>query len=318
MEILDLRHLRSGELEALLEEETILWQKDLQWDYSSSADLIKRYVDASALSGYVALEGGRAVGYCFYVYENTKGLIGDVFASDSPRAGATESQLLTHAIETLQATPGIRRIEAQLMNLRHQVPRDFFLRQNLQSFPRRFMFLTLQDGQSAIPPPVADIRLEPWDGRRVSEAAKLITRAYRGHEDSAISDQYRSLAGAIRFLDNIVHYPGCGDFDAANSFLAFRKNTSELCGMALSSLVGDRVSHITQLCVDPDLQGAGVGRTLIGQIIHKLRERGFTAVTLTVTSSNSRAIRLYEQLRFSTLKEFQALAWDAPPRTDSL
>ena len=318
MEILDLRHLRSGDLEALLEEEKILWQKDLQWDYSSSAALIKRYVDARALPGYVAVEGGRAVGYCFYVYENYKGIIGDVFVSDSPSAEAAESQLLTHAIETLQATPGIRRIEAQLMNLRHQPSCDFFLRQNLQSFLRRFMLLPLQDGQSAIPPPVADIRLGLWDAHRVSEAAQLIMRSYRGHEDSAISDQYRSLAGAIRFLDNIIHYPGCGDFDADSSFLAFRKDTSELCGIALSSLVGDRVSHITQVCVEPELQGAGVGRTLIGQIIHKLRERGFAAVTLTVTSSNSRAIRLYEQLRFSTLKEFQAFAWDAPPRTDSL
>ena len=87
--------------------------------------------------------------------------------------------------------------------------------------------------------------------------------------------------------------------------------------MALSSLVGDRVAHITQLCVEPGLQGAGVGRALIGQIIHKLRERGFAAVTLTVTSSNRRAIRLYEQLRFSTLKEFHALVWDAPLRSDN-
>ena len=42
------------------------------------------------------------------------------------------------------------------------------------------------------------------------------------------------------------------------------------------------------------------------------RELGFTAVTLSVTNSNSRALHLYEQLRFSTIKEFQAFACDAP------
>ena len=308
MEILDLRHMRSRDIEPLLEEEKSLWQRDLHWDYSSSAALIKRYIDACALPGYVAVEGGRTVGYCFYVYENFKGLIGDLFVSDSNGASAAEEHLLKHVIETLQATPGIRRIEAQLMNLRHQSPPDFRNGQNLQSFRRRFMVLSLADFS---PVPAADIKLARWEERWVAEAAELITDAYRGHVDSAISDQYRSRAGALRFLDNIIHYPGCGEFDPECSFLAFHKNTSQPCGIVLSSVVGDRVSHITQVCVGPKSQGSGIGRALICHIIRKLRDRNFSAITLTVTNSND-AVRLYEKLGFTTIKEFHAFAWDAP------
>ena len=154
-------------------------------------------------------------------------------------------------------------------------------------------------------------RLARWEERWVAEAADLITDAYRGHVDSAISDQYRSRAGALRFLDNIIHYPGCGEFDPECSFLAFDKHASQPCGIVLSSVVGDRVSHITQVCVGPESQGAGIGRALICHIIRKLQDRNFAAVTLTVTNSNE-AVRLYEKLGFTTIKEFHAFAWDAP------
>ena len=312
MEILDLRHLRSRDIEPLLEEEKSLWEKDLRWDYAPSAALIRHYIDASALPGYVAVEGGKAVGYSFYVYENSKGLIGDVFVSDTPCSEAAETQLLLHVIETLQAIPGILRIEAQLMNLRHQPPIVIRNGSNFQGFRRQFMVLPLETGPTLRSNSNTDFRLAGWDEQWVGQAAELITIAYQGHVDSQISDQYRSIPGAMRFLENIIHYPGCGNFDPDCSFVALGNGSPELCGMALSAKVGPGVSHITQVCVKPQMQGAGMGRALVCQIIQKLREHGFAAVTLTVTSSNTGAVRLYEKLGFSTLKEFHAFSWDAP------
>ena len=37
-----------------------------------------------------------------------------------------------------------------------------------------------------------------------------------GHIDASINDQYRSLHGSLRFLHNIVRFPGCGVFDAGH------------------------------------------------------------------------------------------------------
>ncbi len=313
MEILDLRHFRSRDLERLLAEEKALWQKDLAWDYSASAAMIKRYLDSASLPGYAAVEGGRPIGFGFYVQENYKGVVGDVFATEGPGAAQAEIELLTHSIQTLQATPGIRRIEAQLMTLRHPPSSDFFAQHGLQSFRRQFMALPLDQAPS-LSPSSDGVRVAVWDPRWKEEAARLIARAYRGHIDSSISDQYRSHEGALRFLDNIIRYPGCGEFDPDCSFLAFHKdsNGAALRGMALSSTVGEGVSHITQVCVGPESQGTGLGRLLIGKIIQRLRERKARAATLTVTTGNHTAIRLYRQFNFSILKEFDALAWDAP------
>ena len=311
MEIMDLRHLRSQDLEPLLEEEKSLWQRHLQWDYTASAALIKRFVDARALPGFAAVDGGRTVGYSFFVYEDYKGLIGDVFVSGTFCNGATEAELLRHVIETMQGTPGIRRIETQLMNFGGQPISQCFLSQNFLSFGRKFLFRELEDCPAPALSHDQDIEVAPWDPRWTSEAAHLITRAYHGHIDSAINDQYRSHAGAMRFLDNILHYPGCGRFDAGCSFLAFRRDTSRLCGMLLASVVRDRVSHITQVCVDPEAQGRGLGYNLICESLQKLQQRRFRAVTLTVTDSNSGALHLYERMQFSTLRNFQAFVWDS-------
>ena len=118
MEILDLRHFSSVDLRSLLEDETSVWSRLLSWDYSGSAEMILRYVDAKILPGYAAVDRGRVFGYSFFVYEGSKGVIGDLYVTNGnrlPDARQVEIRLLTHVIETLQQSPGIHRVEAQLL-----------------------------------------------------------------------------------------------------------------------------------------------------------------------------------------------------------
>ena len=65
MNIIDLRQTTVRQIEALLLEEAKHWQDELHWDYDSALNLIKRFLDAHALSGCVALEKGVALGYSF-------------------------------------------------------------------------------------------------------------------------------------------------------------------------------------------------------------------------------------------------------------
>src|ERR1700688_3675606 len=118
VEILDLRHFSSIDLRPLLNDETRVWSNLLSWDYNGSAEMILRYVDAKILPGYAAIERGRIFGYSFFVYEGSKGVVGDLFVSNGGRvqnAREVEVKLLTHVIETLQQSPGIHRVEAQLL-----------------------------------------------------------------------------------------------------------------------------------------------------------------------------------------------------------
>jgi hypothetical protein len=139
LEILDLRHFSSVDLRPLLDDETQLWSRLLSWDYSGSAEMILRYVDAKILPGYAAVDRGRVFGYSFFVYEGSKGVIGDLYVANGarlPNAREVELKLLTHVIETLQQSPGIHRVEAQLLAHDANVVSRPFLDTGFQRHPR--------------------------------------------------------------------------------------------------------------------------------------------------------------------------------------
>jgi hypothetical protein len=155
VEILDLRHFSSADLRPLLEGESQVWSRLLSWDYSGSSDMILRYVDAKILPGYAAIERGRILGYSFFVYEGSKGVIGDLFVANGsrlPAAPAVEAQLLLHVIETLQQSPGVHRIEAQLLLHETGVVARPFAEQGFQRHGRLFMVLPLAANSDPLPP----------------------------------------------------------------------------------------------------------------------------------------------------------------------
>jgi hypothetical protein len=86
IEILDLRHFAAPVLRPVLDAEGEIWKQRLHWDYRTSSKLLMQYLDSHMLPGYAAVEGGQVTGYAFCVYEETKAVIGDVFAlrSDTP------------------------------------------------------------------------------------------------------------------------------------------------------------------------------------------------------------------------------------------
>ena len=317
MEILDLRHFSSADLRPLLEDEIAMWGRLLAWDYATSAEMILRYMDAKILPGYAAIERGSIFGYSFFVYEQSKGVIGDLFVRESVRDATrgdrreVEERLLTHVIETLQQSPGIHRVEAQLLaHNAGEVARPF-LQQGFSRHPRVFMNFEIgKHPQNSLPvlPPQFEIR--PWSEQEYQSAAALITAAYRGHVDSEINDQYRTLTGSLRFLNNIVRFPGCGTFDAPSSFVVFERRTRTLVGLILCSLVRPDVGHVTQVCVLPEYRSAGLGEVMLAASTRNLRGRGFHFISLTVTEANDRAIALYKRIGFETARIFDAFVWE--------
>jgi hypothetical protein len=112
MQIVDLRQLTSRQLEPLLAEEALQWREDLRWDYHTSTELIKKFIDARSLTGSAILENGRPVGYAFYVLEEHKGLVGGLFVSPSYPQQKLSHQLLTDMLNTLSGIPKLQRVEA--------------------------------------------------------------------------------------------------------------------------------------------------------------------------------------------------------------
>ena len=313
MEILDLRHFSSIDLRPLLEDETQLWSRLLSWDYSGSSDMILRYVDAKILPGYAAVERGRVFGYSFFVYEGSKGVIGDLFVANGgrlPNPQDVELRLLTHVIETLQRSPGIHRIEAQLLVHETGVVAQPFVEQGFHKHARLFMVLPLENTSKPAAPLHADIEIRRWSEPDYQPAAAVITTAYRGHVDSEINDQYRTLSGSLRFLNNIVRFPGCGTFDPESSYVAVHRRARSLIGLILCSRVRHDVGHVTQVCVLPEYRSHRIGEALLACTAANLRQRKFSMLSLTVTEANKRAVDLYLRLGFDTRRVFDAFVWE--------
>jgi ribosomal protein S18 acetylase RimI-like enzyme len=313
MEILDLRHFSAADLRPLLEEETAIWAESLAWDYAGSAEMILRYMDAKILPGYAAIERGSLFGYAFFVYEQSKGVIGDLFVSGGGRTAnrrEVEERLLMHVIETLQQSPGIHRIEAQLLaHLEGEVARPF-QEQGFSRHPRVFMYYDMARHPQTAPKLSPEFEVRPWSEDQYQVAAALITAAYRGHVDSDINDQYRTLSGSLRFMNNIVRFPGCGVFDPQASFVVFDRRTRTLVGLILCSQVRADVGHVTQVCILPEYRSAGLGVVLLAATTRSLRERGFKAISLTVTQANDRAIALYHRIGYDSVRIFDAFVWE--------
>jgi len=309
-EIVDLRHLRARDLEPLLEEETAVWRDELDWDFSKSADLVRRFVDMRALSGAALLEDGEPAGYVYYVIEENKALIGDLYVRRALRTSQREDALLGRALEGIAANPAAQRVESQIMTL-YRAPGNPLPGPGAGvAFERNFMRVELRAASLGEGRVRRLCYIEKWSSLYQDGAARLIADAYAGHVDSGINDQYRSPAGARRFLRNIVLYPGCGQFCDQASYAAFEAAGGRMCGISLASMVAPECGHITQICVSPGARGTGIGHELLRQSLLALRGLGCRAVSLTVTSSNRDAVALYERVGFRTIRRFSAFVWE--------
>ena len=311
LEVEDLRLFRGSDLAGLLEEQSARWDKEFRWDFRPSRDLIQRYVDMRNLYGYALMKHGRPIGYSFYIQEDRKALIGDLFIAGEHRSEEAERFLFHSIVKSAVMCPDVRRIEGQLLALSFNPADEIIYGHGLQVFERYFMFWL--DGAQSLEPQLTLPHLQylPWSDHHLEGAAHLIARAYHNHIDSRINDQYRSYSGARRFLYNTSRHPGCGLFFRRAAVVASYPASAELCGVCLGSLVKDNVGHITQLCVAPHLGGQGIGYELLRRSLGSFRNHGCEGVSLTVTGANQGAINLYERAGFRTIRKFNAFVWEA-------
>jgi ribosomal protein S18 acetylase RimI-like enzyme len=314
IEVLDLRHFSARQMRPLLEAEARVWQSRLRWDYRSSTELLLQYLESRILHGFVALDQGRVCGYTFCVYEGRKAVIGDAFAAGHRTMTDAETTrvLLIHALEMLRNSPAVDRVESQLLLFNAGEFADLFAGPQFSIYPRLFLECPLRRPIPAQPQPPpslpSGLDLLPWTAPDYQPAGELIHACYIGHTDAEINDQYRTLHGSLRFLHNIVRFPGCGTFEAPFSWTLRDRSTGALVGMILCSRVAPDVAHITQLCIAPAYRGRGLGLALLRQSAETLRRAAFDAISLTVTEANQQAVNLYARFGFIRKHRFDAMS----------
>jgi len=319
VEIVEIRQLSARQLDPLLREETVDWDMELDWDFSKSADLVRKFADARRLGGAALLDRGEVAGYGYTGFEDHKGLIADVYVRPAWRGQNAEALLFRVLLDALIGTTGLRRIESQLMLVDAAAAKTLQRGRSVRLFERLLMKL---GANTPLPPGRAStrlrFRLEPWDDRHHAAAATTISLAYAGHVDAQINEHYRTFAGASRFLHDLVEFPGCATFYRPASYIAFDTATGQVAGISLASFVADGVAHIAELCVTPDARGAGLGYELLRQSAATLGGAGAKRIGLTVTAANEEAVRLYTRFGFRDTRRFYAYVWEGPSRPRSI
>jgi len=319
-EIIDIRRFEAKDFSDLLNAESLAWNEKLRWDFTASLQIINSCLREKRLSGYALLAESKIRGYCFFFYDGEKGLVGDLFVDPGLPGLDHACQLLDHAVETLLGTPGLRRVEAQLPHYKLEELEAGLHARQFQSYLRRFMSLPLDNlpvgkelpaspSNAADPSLLANLRVMPWEGSFDQAAAELLYHTYQGHVDADINDQYASVSGTTRLVENIVHHEGCGEFLPRLSRLAVHQPTRQLAGILAATCIRPHTAHVPQVAVGVPFQGRGVGSLLMNSAFRDLAREGFKEVTLTVTDQNAGAVRLYERVGFQTFKTFGAFVY---------
>jgi ribosomal protein S18 acetylase RimI-like enzyme len=327
-QIVDVRQVEAHEFTHLLDLESQVWDTQLHWDFSSSLRLISACLREKRLAGYALRIDHQVKGYCFSFRTGEKSLVGDLFVDPTAANMEQTLGLLSFTLKNLIGTPAVRRVEAQLPHFSFEQLEPSFRNCCFAAYPRCFMTLSLADrspraaggGNSASlvakdgveETHTSDFVIKPWQRRHDRQAARLLYETYRDHVDAVINDQYRSETGTTNLVENILYYQGCGEYLPNASWVAIHRSTQQLAGLLILTAVRPRSGHIPQIAVAKQFQSRRIGTTLMETAFAELERGGFREVSLTVTSLNQGALRLYERLGFQIFRTFGAFVWDHP------
>ena len=152
----------------------------------------------------------------------------------------------------------------------------------------------------------------PWREADLAPAARLICEAYRDHPDSLINDQYRSVHGSMRFLNNIVRYAGCGTFSPQASLCGggARQPRTGGAGAGLARQRAERTPDpgLRSPRLPPPRTGSHAALAVAAFSFMRL---GATEISLTVTEANAEAIELYKDEGYTCAHSFDAAVWQS-------
>ena len=304
----NLRAFRSSDLEPVLEAQALHWQRHFHWDRRFAMGEVRRLLDRRLLSGRVLVSGRSPIGYAHYFQEGGRAVLSDLFVTGDADPQATRL-LLEGTLNGACLQNGVRRVEGQLLCLDPALGVCAAVSGELREFPRDLMLKSDLSTSPAPPNAIGTVTFLGWSEDVLHRAARLLAASYRGHVDALINEEYAGDSGSRCALARCTRTPPRGQFLPAAGIVARKSGSSALAGMCLGSMVSDGVGHIAQLCVEPESQGLGLGSELLRRTMRALVRAGCDSVTLTVTASNSGAVRLYERHGFRTIATFPALVW---------
>jgi ribosomal protein S18 acetylase RimI-like enzyme len=308
VDLVPLHEVTSRALRPLLREESEHWGGELLWDFAEVTAAVENGLDRRALHGRVARDGARFVGYCYYMVDGGRAIVGSLYAAEGYRGRGLEEVLLDAVIADAQARTGHERVECQTLFSTAPGADHRFARAGFAGTRRHYLVRRL----GPLPVPSANgFRLRTVQRDDLKAVSDLIHRSHEGSLDAALNLTYATPGLCRGFVDTLVLRSGCGRYSAEASLLA--EGEEGPVGVILASELSRTNGHICQVSVDPSCQSRGLGTLLLVNALEAMRRHGLQTASLSVTVGNGRAYGLYMRLGFRVRKEFAAHAWVRPP-----
>ncbi|MEW5848205.1 MAG: GNAT family N-acetyltransferase [Myxococcota bacterium] len=141
-------------------------------------------------------------------------------------------------------------------------------------------------------------QVKTWDARRIADVARVEFDAYAGTLDQRLfHDSLNSVDACKEHLWQTTMRRGPFVFSPACSLMLLKNG--EVCGFTVVS-IADQSASLDNIAVHPEHRG-GTGRALLVASMQRMVKIGLRSVSLTVTTANRRALRLYRDLGFVEL-----------------
>jgi len=298
-------------LSDLLAEECREWLGQLLWDYAESSEIIQQVANAGNLPGLVAVaQNGRPVGYCFWVQEGRRVLIGDLFVVDSARGQGVDFDL----VETMLKEIGVNkidRIESQNIAFGLDGIGRIYRKHGFVSYNRHFLIKRIgsESPRDVVPQnrfvsSDRSFKFRQYHSNDFAAVCRLIYDSYIDQPDSVINSQYATYSGCKEFFGNLISNTGCGRFLRAQSLIAENEENKRIIGAIITTEISSGNAHLPQISVLPEFQRLGLGRRMIEVVFDRLSEAGYRSGSLAVSAENKHAVKLYESCGFLPLLEF--------------
>lgn len=306
MQLIQLREVEVNRLDSLFKEEIATWIEQLNWDYSSTLKIIRRFIASRSLPGYALVNKNESsAGYCYFISHQTVGFLGDIFVSRRFANPNHYSRLIDVATTALIADQSVDRIECQVFPF-NQDCAVIFADLGYSVLERYFMVMELDrlPKDSLLP----ETGIRSWNWQYLVPASKVIYDSYVGSPDFHLCRDYQSSRGCLRFLRNLVENSACGVFVPDETLIAFN-DEKEFSGILLATRISSDTGMIPQISVRRRDHGKGIGTRLLRAYLKIARKHGMKRVALSVSAQNQGAYRLYERLGFQVRKKFHAFIW---------
>lgn len=304
--IVDLSTVTPADLEGLWRYEAHWWREQLRWDIADALGALRRVVERRGVPGKAVRVGTQMAGYAYYVIAGHLGVLSSLVVSPEWSHDTVGEPLLQATVDAVRQQ-GVTRIESPCVCMYQPWLVPGFERAGFQTYWREFLRLDLH-GQPLSPPPLALIQLEPWRGSHLDAAGAIMQAAYEATVDVEINTLYRTVEGCGSVLDNILNQGGCGQLVTEASVLA--RHRGQAIGFVIVTEVAPQQGHLTQVAVLPAYQGQGIGRLLVRYSLAQLAMLRFDTLSLIVSRTNPRALRLYQTLGLQTVLPFPVFVWD--------